>query len=86
VYVSTELFQRLGIAAEMRAKSRKVDGEPVGAVVARGDAELGFQQSASCARFPVSRSSGTAPRGRAARHRVLGATGARSVNRPEDVR
>ena len=44
VYVSTELFQRLGIAAEMRSKSRKVEGEPVGAVVARGEAELGFQQ------------------------------------------
>ncbi|HEV8211796.1 MAG TPA: substrate-binding domain-containing protein [Vicinamibacterales bacterium] len=44
VYISTELFQRLGIAAEMSSKSRKVDGEPVGAVVARGEAELGFQQ------------------------------------------
>jgi molybdate transport system substrate-binding protein len=44
VYISTELFQRLGIAAEMASKSRKVDGEPVGAVVARGEAELGFQQ------------------------------------------
>lgn len=44
VYVSTELFQRLGIAAQMASKSRKVDGEPVGAVVARGEAELGFQQ------------------------------------------
>lgn len=44
VYISTELFPRLGIAAEMAPKSRKVDGEPVAAVVARGDAELGFQQ------------------------------------------
>jgi molybdate transport system substrate-binding protein len=44
VYVSTELFERLGIAAEMRAKSRKVDSEPVAEVVARGEAELGFQQ------------------------------------------
>jgi molybdate transport system substrate-binding protein len=44
VYVSTELFQRLGIAAEMRTKARKVESEPVGAVVARGEAEIGFQQ------------------------------------------
>jgi molybdate transport system substrate-binding protein len=44
VYVSTELFQRLGIAVEMRTKSRKVESEPVGAVVARGEAEIGFQQ------------------------------------------
>ncbi len=44
VYVSTELFERLGIAAEMRTKSRRIDGETVGAVVARGEAALGFQQ------------------------------------------
>jgi molybdate transport system substrate-binding protein len=43
-YVSTELFQRLGIANQVLAKSRKVDGEPVAAVVARGEAEIGFQQ------------------------------------------
>ena len=44
VYVSTELFERLGIAGEMRAKSRRVESEPVAAVVARGEAEIGFQQ------------------------------------------
>jgi molybdate transport system substrate-binding protein len=44
VYISTELFQRLGIAPQMQAKSRKIDGEPVAAVVARGEAEIGLQQ------------------------------------------
>jgi len=44
VYVSTELFQRLGIADQVTAKSRRIDSGPVGAVVARGDAEIGFQQ------------------------------------------
>jgi len=44
VYVSTELFARLGIADQMRAKSRRVESEPVAAVVARGEAEIGFQQ------------------------------------------
>ena len=44
VYVSTELFQRLGIASQLLAKSRKIESEPVAAVVARGEAELGFQQ------------------------------------------
>jgi molybdate transport system substrate-binding protein len=44
VYVSTELFQRLGIANDAIAKGKKIDGEPVAAVVARGDAEIGFQQ------------------------------------------
>ena len=43
-YISTELFQRLGIAEEMRGKSRRIDRERVGAVVARGEAEIGFQQ------------------------------------------
>jgi molybdate transport system substrate-binding protein len=44
VYVSTELFQRLGIADAMKDKARKIPAEPVAGVVARGDAEIGFQQ------------------------------------------
>jgi molybdate transport system substrate-binding protein len=44
VYVSTELFQRLGIADQVLGKSRRIDRERVGAVVARGEAEIGFQQ------------------------------------------
>jgi len=44
VYLSTELFPRLGIADQIAAKSRKIESEPVGAVVARGEAEIGFQQ------------------------------------------
>jgi molybdate transport system substrate-binding protein len=44
-YVSTELFQRLGIADQVASKSRRIEGgERVGAVVARGEAEIGFQQ------------------------------------------
>jgi molybdate transport system substrate-binding protein len=44
VYLSTVLFERLGIADEMRKKSRMIPAEPVGAVVARGEAQIGFQQ------------------------------------------
>jgi molybdate transport system substrate-binding protein len=44
VYLSTKLFPRLGIADIMAPKSRKVIGEPVGAAVARGEAEIAFQQ------------------------------------------
>jgi molybdate transport system substrate-binding protein len=45
VYLSTVLFARLGIAEQMKNRSRKVQGnERVGTVVARGDAEIGFQQ------------------------------------------
>ena len=43
-YLSTELFQRLGIADQVMGKSRRIDRERVGAVVARGEAEIGFQQ------------------------------------------
>ena len=39
-----ELFERLGIAAEIRPKSLQIKGEPSGAAVARGDAEIAFQQ------------------------------------------
>jgi len=44
VYLSTELFQRLGIADQIKDKSRRIESERVGTVVARGDAEIGFQQ------------------------------------------
>ena len=47
-YLSTKLFQQLGIADQVLPKSRKVrgppSGEPVAAVIARGEAEIGFQQ------------------------------------------
>jgi molybdate transport system substrate-binding protein len=44
VYISTVLYPRLGISEEIKAKSKMIPAEPVGEVVARGDAELGFQQ------------------------------------------
>jgi molybdate transport system substrate-binding protein len=44
VYISTEMFQKLGIAAEMKDKATKIPATPVGEIVAHGDAELGFQQ------------------------------------------
>ena len=43
-YLVTELFPELGIAKEVDSKCRRVEGEMVGAVVARGGAEIGFQQ------------------------------------------
>jgi molybdate transport system substrate-binding protein len=44
IYVSTKLFPRLGVAEQVRDKSIRVVSERVGTVVARGDAEIGFQQ------------------------------------------
>jgi molybdate transport system substrate-binding protein len=47
-YLSTKLFTQLGVADQIAGKSRKVrgppSGEPVANVVARGEAEIGFQQ------------------------------------------
>jgi molybdate transport system substrate-binding protein len=47
-YLSTKLFATLGIADQVLPKSRKIrgppSGEPVAAVVSRGEAEIGFQQ------------------------------------------
>jgi molybdate transport system substrate-binding protein len=44
VYLSTELFPKLGIADQIKGKARKIEAEPVGGVVAKGEAEIGFQQ------------------------------------------
>jgi molybdate transport system substrate-binding protein len=38
------LFQRLGIAEALAPKLRVAEGEPAGKLVARGEAEIGFQQ------------------------------------------
>src|SRR6201996_6375797 len=43
-YISTEMFKKLGIEDEMKDKARKIPATPVGEIVAKGDAELGFQQ------------------------------------------
>ena len=55
-YLSTTLFPKLGIADQIAGKSRKVrgppSGEPVAQVVARGEAEIGFQQVSELIRVP----------------------------------
>ena len=45
LYLANELFPKLGIADQLKPKSVLVEVERVGAVVARGDAEIGFQQT-----------------------------------------
>src|SRR6267154_1025943 len=55
-YLATTLFAKLGVVEQVRGKSRKVrgppSGEPVAAVVARGEAELGFQQVSELINVP----------------------------------
>ncbi len=38
------LFERMGIADELKPRIKQLKGIPVGEVVARGDADIGFQQ------------------------------------------
>jgi molybdate transport system substrate-binding protein len=44
VYIQNQMFKRLGIEEQMKGKARMIPAEPVGAVVARGEVEIGFQQ------------------------------------------
>lgn len=44
VYVESTLLQRLGVADQVRPKGRMIPATPVGEIVARGDAQIGFQQ------------------------------------------
>jgi molybdate transport system substrate-binding protein len=64
-YLSTVGFKKLGIADAVAGKSRKVrgppSGEPVAAVVARGEAEIGFQQVAELIHVPGVDFVGTVP-------------------------
>jgi molybdate transport system substrate-binding protein len=46
VYISTELFKRLGIAEQVAGKAHMIPATPVAEIVAKGEAELGFQQIA----------------------------------------
>src|ERR1700694_5231305 len=64
-YLSTTLFPKLGVAEAIAGKSRKVrgppSGEPVAAVVARGEAEIGFQQVSELIHVPGITFVGTIP-------------------------
>jgi molybdate transport system substrate-binding protein len=64
-YLSTKLFATLGVADAIAGKSRKVRGPPSGeavaAVVARGEAEIGFQQVAELIHTPGVSFVGTIP-------------------------
>jgi molybdate transport system substrate-binding protein len=64
-YLSTTLFPRLGVADQIAGKSRKVrgppSGEPVASVVARGEAEIGFQQVSELIHVPGVTFVGTLP-------------------------
>ena len=45
VYIEREMFKNMGIEDQVKGKARMIPAEPVGEVVARGEAEIGFQQT-----------------------------------------
>lgn len=63
VYLSTELFQRLGVEAEVKPKSRMIPATPVGLIVAKGEAEIGFQQISELMAVPGVEVVGPLPEG-----------------------
>jgi molybdate transport system substrate-binding protein len=44
VYIQTVIYPKLGVSEAVKAKSRMIPADPVGEVVARGEAELGFSK------------------------------------------
>jgi molybdate transport system substrate-binding protein len=64
-YLITTLFPKLGVADQIVNKTRKIrgppSGEPVAAVVARGEAEIGFQQVSELISVPGIDFVGTIP-------------------------
>jgi molybdate transport system substrate-binding protein len=65
IYLSTTLFAKLGVADQLAGKTQKVrgppSGEPVASVVARGEAEIGFQQVSELINVPGVTFVGTIP-------------------------
>jgi molybdate transport system substrate-binding protein len=52
VYLSTTGFQKLGVYDQIKDKARKIPAEPVAKVVARGEAEIGFQPVSELRPYP----------------------------------
>jgi molybdate transport system substrate-binding protein len=52
VYLTTELFPKLGIAERIAPRVKRIETGRVGSVVARGEAEIGFQQTSELVTLP----------------------------------
>jgi molybdate transport system substrate-binding protein len=44
VYIQTTMFKKMGIEAAVAARSHMIPATPVGEIIAKGDADIGFQQ------------------------------------------
>jgi molybdate transport system substrate-binding protein len=61
VYIENEMFRKLGIHEQVMPKARRIYSERVATVVARGEAEIGFQQVSEILPIPGARFVGTIP-------------------------
>ena len=52
VYIQNEMFKKLGIEDQVKGKAHMIPATPVGESVAKGEAELGFQQVAELLPVP----------------------------------
>lgn len=85
VYLSTELFPKLGVWDQIKDKSRRIESERVAAVVARGDAEIGFQQISELLEVKAAEFVGPLPEG-AQRTTVFSAGLVATAKEPEAAR
>ncbi len=51
-YIQSKLFKKLGIENEMKSKAHQIPATPVGELIAKGEADIGFQEVAEL--LPVS--------------------------------
>ena len=85
VYLSTELFPKMGVWEQIKDKSRRIESERVAAVVARGDAEIGFQQISELLEVKAADFVGPLPEG-AQRTTIFSAGIAANSRQPEAAR
>ena len=85
VYLSTELFPKLGVWDQIKDKSRRIESERVAAVVARGDAEIGFQQISELLEVKAAEFVGPLPEG-AQRTTIFSAGLVATAKEPEAAR
>lgn len=60
-YLKTVLFKKLGVEKELQGKVKQIPATPVGQIVAKGDAEMGFQEVAELLPVPGIRFVGRLP-------------------------
>lgn len=63
IYIEHEMFRKMGIEDQVRGRARMIPAEPVGAVVARGEAAIGFQQISELQPIPGITLAGPLPEG-----------------------